>query len=483
MCSYEEKLREHFSDMIVLKSPKRTEYFRNLSMPSYLRDWLIMKFADFNGDVHFGDIASYIKQYVPNKDDFESIKYRLNTGETVKFLARISLFNDIATGKTYFEMPDFGRDAYGIVDEYVVAQYKDDLLKESECWGIIEIVRDVDYSKKKPKGIMKLIGYNKFCPYTVDLDFYREARQYFTTEEWLDVLISAVDYNPSGYESSEQKLYFLRRLLTFIERKVNIIELAPKQTGKSYVYEKISKRGWLVTSGTISRASLLYDNNKKKPGLLSCFDYVGFDEIQSMKFQQPQEIQSALKHYLEFGEIKGFSGTLVADAGVVVLGNINAGKFNTEANMVEEIHPIFRESATLDRFHGFIPGWKIPGIRQDLIADGWALNTEYFAEMLHQFRDEDVSGLLDDCLDIPSKADKRDLTAIVRLCSAFVKLIFPYATKKDDIPEDEFVKYCLNPAKDMRTVIKKQLCVVDPREFNVPGKNEIPDIRYKKVQY
>lgn len=478
MTEVEQKLREHFTDMLVLKSPKRTEYFRNLSMPSYLRDWLIMKFADDSGEVKFNEIDAYIKQYIPSKEDFESFKYRLNTGETVKFLARISVYNDILTGKTFFEMPDFGRDACGIVDEFVVNQWKDELLKESECWGIIDLVREIEYSGKKAKGVIKLISYNKFCPYKVDLDYYREARGHFTTEEWIDVLISAVDYNPEGYESTEQKLYFLRRLLPFIERRVNIIELAPKQTGKSYVYEKISKRGWLITSGTISRASLLYDNAKKRPGLLTCFDYVGFDEIQSMKFQQPQEIQSALKGYLENGEIKGFSANMAADAGVVVLGNINSTRFNTEANMVQEIHPIFRESATLDRFHGFIPGWKIPGIRQDLIANGWALNTEYFAEVLHQFRAEDVSGILDACLDIPSKSDKRDLTAIVRLCSAFVKLIFPNACNRADIPKDEFIKYCLEPAKDMRAVIKKQLCVVDPGEFNVPGKNEIPDILY-----
>lgn len=479
MTVVEKKLREHFAEMIVLKSPKRTEFFRNLSMPSYLRDWLIMKFADENGDVNFSDIDSYIKQYIPGKEAWQDFKYRLTSGETVKLLTRISVYIDISSGKTFFEMPDFGRDAFGVVTDRVVDKWRDDLLRESECWGIIELVRDVEYKGNKAVGVIKLISYNRFCPYNVDLDFYREARKQFTTEEWLDVLISAVDYNPQGYDSTDQKMFFLRRLLPFIERRVNIIELAPKQTGKSYVYEKISKRGWLITSGTISRASLLYDNAKKKPGLLTCFDYVGFDEIQSMKFQQPAEIQSALKGYLENGEIKGFSANMSAEAGVVVLGNINATRFNTESNMVEEIHPMFRESATLDRFHGFIPGWMIPGIRQDLIADGWALNTEYFAEVLHLFRDESVSSLLDECLEIPSKSDKRDLTAIMRLCSAFVKLIFPHARKKEDIPREEFIRFCLEPAKHMRATIKKQLCVVDPEEFNVPGKNGIPNITYK----
>ena len=148
--------------------------------------------------------------------------------------------------------------------------------------------------------------------------------------------------------------------------------------------------------------------------------------------------------------------------------------------MVEEINPIFRESATLDRIHGLIPGWEIPRMHRGLVANGWALNTEYFAEVLHLLRNEGIySSIVSDCLDVPEKPDTRDLTAITRLCTAFVKLIFPHARCKEDIPADEFIKYCLEPAKEMRRTIKKQLCIVDPKEFNVPGKKDIPNIQYK----
>ena len=114
-----------------------------------------------------------------------------------------------------------------------------------------------------------------------------------------------------------------------------------------------------------------------------------------------------------------------------------------------------------------------------LFNDGWALNTEYFAEVLHLLRDDlTYTTIVDECLAVPAKPDKRDLTAIKRLCTAFVKLLYPNATCKDDIPADEFIKYCLEPAKEMRGVIKKQLCIIDPKEFNVPGKKDIPDIQY-----
>jgi ATP-dependent Lon protease len=447
-----------------------------------MRDWLVMKFSDEQGEINYDSVLRYIKQYIPSREDFEQFKYQMVNGEIVRFLARIRVTVNIKNGKTVFELPDFGgtrTGAGGEVDKNVVDKWQEVLLRESENWGIIELIWGKDYSSKQGKGLIKMINYMPFCPYTVDLDYYREARKQFTTQEWIDVLISAVDYNPDGYKSEQQKLYFLRRLLPFVERRINLIELAPKGTGKSYVYQKISKRGWLISGGTVSRAALIYDNAKKTGGLITRFDFVGFDEIQSMSFDQPSQIQAALKDYMEFGEVKGFDAQMSAEAGIIILGNIHAEKFNTDVNMVEAINPIFRESATLDRFHGFIPGWEIPSIRQDLIANGWALNTEYFAEVMHELRSELIySAIVDESIIVPHNAGKRDYTAIQRLCTAFVKLIFPHATSKDDIEPNEFIKYCLEPAKQMRGVIKKQLCVVDPSEFDVPGKRDIPDIQY-----
>lgn len=478
----EDKIRTIFSEMVVLKNPKRTEFFSNLSLPSYMRDWLVMKFSDSSGSIDSESVLHYIQQYIPSREDFEQIKFQMINGEPVRFLARIRVSVNTKLGKTEFELPDFGgvkSGAGGEIKNSIVEEWQDILLKENENWGILELTWRQDFVTKQGKGIITLTGYTPFCPYTVDLEFYRDARREFTTQEWIDVLISAVDYNPKGYESESQKLYFLRRLLPFIERRVNLIELAPKGTGKSYIYQKISKRGWLIAGGTISRASLIYDNAKKMGGLITRFDFVAFDEIQTMTFDQPSQIQTALKHYMEFGEIKGFDAQMAAEAGIVVLGNIDAEKFDTNKNMVEAINPIFRESATLDRFHGVIPGWEIPRLNQDIIADGWAINTEYFAEVLHALRYElAYSTIIDECLNIPAKADQRDLVAIKRLCTAFLKLIFPQAKKKGDIAPDEFIKYCLDPAKEMRGAIKKQLCVVDPSEFDVQGKRDIPDIQY-----
>lgn len=513
----EEKIKTYFSDMVVLKDPEKAEFFSNLSMPSYMRDWLVMKFSDSQGSIDYDRTLAYIKRFIPDREEFQYIKYRLMEGSSEKLLARVRMEVNLKKNIVQFELPDFGGSrggASGIVSPEVLEKYADSLLRESENWGIIELalgntlVEDDFYYDDSSSGILLgkgkyyavddgpvddikpneiyLTNYKPFCPYKVDLDFFKEARSHFDIHEWIDVIISAVDYNPDAYLndngeiSEETKLVFLRRLLPFVEKRVNLIELAPKGTGKSYVFEKISKRGWLITGGTVSRASLIYDNAKKTGGLLTRFDYVGFDEVQSIKFEQPGQIQQALKHYMEFGEIKGFDSQMSSDAGVIVLGNIDAEKFNINKNMVDNISEVFGESATLDRFHGFIPGWEIPRMTQDMIAKGWAINTEYFAEVLHALRDDlSYAAVVEECIAAPEKADKRDMTAIKRLCTALLKLLFPNVRSKNDINPDEFIHYCLEPAKEMRAVIKKQLCIIDPVEFDVPGKRTVPDVQFK----
>ena len=483
----EDKVRDVFADMVVLKDPQRSEYFSNLSIPSYMRDWIVMKFSDDEGVVEYDSVRRYIKRYIPNRDDFEQYKFQMVNGDSVQFLARVRVSVDVKSGKTVFELPDFGGSrggASGVVAYDVADQWQATLLHDSENWGIITLLWTMEGTTTKPKGVITMIDYRPFCPYSIDLDFYREARKEFDIHEWIDVIISAVDYNPNGYVDDEghicemTKLLFLRRLLPFVEKRVNLIELAPKGTGKSYVFEKISKRGWLISGGTVSRASLIYDNAKKIGGLLTRFDYVGFDEVQSITFEQPGQIQQALKHYMEFGEIKGFDAMLTADSGVIVLGNIDADRFDINKNMVEHISEVFGESATLDRFHGFIPGWMIPRMTTGLIAKGWAINTEYFAEVMHALRDDlSYAAIVDEMINVPPKADKRHITAIKRLCTAFLKLLFPHVQSPNDIDREDFWDYCLKPAIEMRGVIYKQLCIIDPKEYSVTSK-AIPEIGY-----
>jgi len=478
--TYEDKLREHYGDMLVFKSSGNSKFFSALSIPSFMRDWLVMRFSDKNGVINKKEVSAYIKKVIPNKEQWnEYLVDMLHNDQSARFLGKIKINFDGRTKTAQFSLPDFGvpeKKGGAIVDWDVIESNREYLLSPTEVWGILEIVCEPD--ENGYQNVFKLIDFTPFCPYSIDLDYYTAARDKFTIDEWIDVLISAFDYNPKGYVSQKQKMAMIKRMLPFVEKRINLIELAPKETGKSYVFAQISKYGWLVSGGSISRAKMFFDISKKTPGLVSRYDYVALDEIQSIKFTDAMEMQGALKGYLESGEYRVGDYRGIGDAGFVLLGNIDSELMNTDVNMFEDLPEIFHESALLDRFHGFIKGWEIPKMKESLKANGWALNTEYFGEILHMLRDElSYRAVVDQLLQLPKNSATRDTEAIKRICTGLLKLLFPNATDVSKVNIDEFERYCLTPAMEMRGVIKTQLGIIDSGEF---GGSSIPEITIKE---
>lgn len=472
-----DKLRNCFDEMVVYKDLKKSNFFSALSLPSFMRDWLLKKFEDENGVFDSDELLRFVKTYLPRKDDWTAIKNRvIIENERVKFLAKVSVDIDIKTGEVSFSLPDFGLTSKDtIIEDQVWNVCKDDLVRGRETWGMVEIGyrhpedQDMGFSRKKAnsgnKGKIKLTTFKSFCPYTIDIDYYKDARSEFTTGEWIDVLLGAVDYNASGYLGDEEKkLTMLTRLLPFVEKRLNLIELAPKGTGKSYLFGRVSRFGWLSSGGVMSRAKMFYDISKRTEGLVSGNDFITLDEVQTISFTDVDEMRAALKGYLESGvfTIGNYEGT--ADAGVILCGNIKKETMDADgySNMFIELPSVFHESALIERFHGFIKGWNIPRMNDDLKISGWALNSEYFCSMLHELRDDmSYRAVVDELIEVPEAADTRDTEAVKRIATAYLKLLFPNVREPGDITALDFKRYCLDRARKMRDTIKYQLGVLD----------------------
>lgn len=459
----EEKLKEYFEDMIVYKDLQKSNFFKALSLPSFLRDWLLKMFEDENGNYDIDELTEFVHQYIPSKGDWTSIKNRIIVeGERVKLLTRISIDISIKTQEVHFSLPDFGVTSKDtIIEEFVWDKYKDELVKAKETWGVIEL--GYRYPEGKVPGKIKLVGFKNFCPYEVDLEFYKDIRDQFTIKEWIDVILGAIDYNASGYDSDEQKLAMLKRLLPFVEKRLNLIELAPKGTGKSYIFGTLSRYGFLI-GGKTTRAKLFYDIARREEGVVFFHDYIAFDEVQKVEFDHPDEMGLTLQGYMEQGTVKIGDKNDVADAGVIMMGNIMPEKMDEYNNMFEDLPSVFKDSALIDRIHGFIKGWEIPRMNEGMKICGWALNSEYFTTIMHLLRD-DVSyrSIVDELIeyDTTQKIDARDTEAVKRIATAFLKLLFPNVRSPKDISAREFNCYCLRPATKMRGVILQQLGMMD----------------------
>ncbi len=463
-----DKLRECFDDMVVYKDLKTSNFFSALSLPSFMRDWLLHRFEDESGAFNEDKLVSFVREYIPRKEDWTAIKNRIiKENERVKFLAKISVDIDIRTGEVSFALPDFGlTPKQTIIEDAVWDSCKHELVKGREAWGMLELgyrPPDDSVSPKLP-GKIRLVNFKNFCPYSIDLDYYKDVRGEFTTAEWIDILLGAVDYNASGYKNEEEKLTMLTRLLPFVEKRLNLIELAPKGTGKSYLFGRVSRFGWLSSGGVMSRAKMFYDISKRTEGLVAGNDFITLDEVQTISFSDVDEMRAALKGYLESGVFTVGNYEGVADAGVILCGNISKEIMDNDGttNIFVELPTVFHDSALIERSHGFIKGWHIPRMNDDMKVSGWALNSEYFCAILHELRsDTTYRAIVDKLINVPEAADTRDTEAVKRIATAYLKLLFPNVRKVEDISARDFNRYCLRRACKMRATIKMQLGILD----------------------
>ena len=473
----QQKVRQYFSAMSIYKDPKATNsIFAGRNLPSFVKDYLLKRYLNIStGEIDTLGLNAFLDKVIPANGG--TVKDDILAGKEVTLLARFSIYIDLVKGEKQFAISDYGiKQREGIIPDYVYAKHPGELV-DGEKWGIVKLCLLPDDDNDK-KNHVRMVDFKPFKPYSsVDIEYLREARQHFTNEEWFDVLLSAMEYDPDGFTSMTQKMEFLTRLLIFIEPRLNVIELAPKGTGKSYVFGNLSKYGWLVSGGKVTRAKLFYDKQKQQNGIIKNHDFTVFDEIQTIIFQEPAEIQAALKSYLESGKTTIDNNEFTSECGLMLMGNIplSANRLPISPNYFDSLPNNFKESALLDRFHSFIEGWKLPRVNDSMIFNGWTINVEYFSEILHTMRIQNSYGLLfDELVEFEAKSDVRDSKAIKRIATAYMKLFFPHWQKVEDVDKEMFNLYCLQPAIYRRGIIKEQCHLIDS-EF----KARMPEVRVK----
>lgn len=459
-----EKIRKYFSAMSIFKDPERTNsIFAGRNLPAFVKDFLLKRYLNIQtGEIDTLALTQFLNQVVPSNGG--SVKDKIVSGEEVVLLARFIINIDLNKGIKQFSIPDYGiKLKEGIIPEYTYNKHKGELV-DGEKWGIIKLCLLLDDDGKKYH--VQMVDYKPFRPYSsVDVNYLAEARQHFTTQEWMDVLLSAMEYDPDGFTNMTQKMEFLTRLLIFAEPRLNVIELAPKGTGKSYVFGNLSKYGWLVSGGKVTRAKLFFDKTKQQNGIIKNHDFTVFDEIQTIVFQEPAEIQAALKSYLESGKTTIDNQEFTSECGLMLMGNIPLTEQHRPVSpfYFNSLPENFRESALLDRFHCFIEGWLLPRINTSMIFKGWTINVEYFSEIMHTMRTQNIyNQIYDELVEIAPNTDTRDSKAVKRIATAYMKLLFPHWRTLELVNKQEFETFCLNPAIHRRGIVKQQCHYIDP---------------------
>ena len=309
-----------------------------------------------------------------------------------------------------------------ITDE-LIAQYPE--LLYGGLWGSASLTYDT--SMPRPKIVVE--AFEAFQVTDVDVEEFRQARQRFSLDEWIELLLTSAGYRPEAFPTRRHKLLAICRLVPLVQPNVNLIEMGPRGTGKSYLLRNLSTRVFLLAGARATPAVLLYDLNKRQIGIVGRKKVVVFDEIGATAFPD-KSLVASLKDYMESGNISRGGRSLVADCSLVFAGNLNLdadGQLPSRRyqHYFETLPAELCDSAIADRIHGFIPGWELPKISDAVLADGVGLVSDYFGEILGGLRREVAfSDYVRKNLSLKN-ATIRDQTSIERISAGLLKMLFP----------------------------------------------------------
>ena len=451
--SLADKVERVFRGLVIDKRRLPASQLQKRGVPAYVGEWLLDTLVPGRGELTSEEaqkVRDWAAKYVPGPNDQQVIKHRLLQGETIKVLTPVQVEVNLNRGTRYAKLSLLGIDSAAISDE--LPSIYPDLLRQG-MWGVVELLSTGDG-----------VAIQSFRPMqaTVNIRLYKEARSAFTLDEWLRLMLLSMGYAPEFFTAPEQ-LLLLVRLLPLVQKNLHLIELAPKATGKSYLFENISSRVRLVSGGNVTPAVLFVNNATGQWGLLARFAVVVLDEVQTLKFEKPEEIVGGLKGYLANGKLtRGGLYETSSDCSFVLLANIQLDENQqpiVSSSLVEHLPSFMRETAFLDRIKGLLPGWRIRKLSKEAFANSVGLKADFFGDALLALREDlEIDQYCARRIRVRgARPYARNEIAIQSLASGMMKVLFPHG----DLTDWEFEYYCVRPAVELRQLIWDELYQLD----------------------
>lgn len=481
------KLLEHFGGKIVRKD-LTSLMKRGANVPTFVLEYLLGMYCSTDDDDAIREGLDRIRRILSENyvrpDESERIKSKIReSGQFTiidKVSARLDEYSDLYVAQFTnlniepFVMPaDYVRDYTKILQGGIwcimrIAYNRADVEEDDFGDDVFGDERPKKKSSKKkrtpadsPFSVMSLTPIQ--MP-NLDLEGLIEQRQYFSRDEWMDVLLRSAGYEPNVLTERE-RLHFIERMVPLVERNYNLCELGPRGTGKSHIYKEVSPYAILLSGGQTTTANLFGRMNARgaaRLGLVSHWDCVTFDEVAGMRFKDVRAVQ-ILKDYMASGSFARDRDQINADASMVFEGNIN----DSVANVLKTTHlfdpfpPEFNDdSAFFDRIHYYLPGWEVPKMRSDLLTEHYGLITDCLSEFCKEMRRRDCTHLIDRYFRLNSDFNKRDEIGVRKTFSGLAKLLFP-----DQKMEKEDVRWLLEYSIEGRRRVKEQLKIMAGVEF------------------
>lgn len=438
-----------------------------LPVPTYVLEYLLGQYCASDDEELIGEGLEKVKQVIKNnyvhRAESESIKGLIREKSKHRVIDKVTVVLNEKKDEYQATFANLGLTGVPIGTDYVRKNPK--LLSGNGVWCIVVIgyLPGENVKTRWEIQTLKPIQISK-----IDLQEYIEQRQKFTTEEWIDFLVQTVGLNPETFNRRE-KLITLARLLPHLENNFNFMELGPKGTGKSHVFQELSPYGVLVSGGDVTSARLFVkmSGNREVLGLVGYWDVVAWDEFEQQKGRPADAVLiDTMQNYLANKSFNRGKGTHEASASMAFVGNTKhtVPYMLQNTHLFESIPTSFIKGAFLDRIHLYNPGWEIRMLKKNSFSKGYGLITDYIAAVFHELRNDDRTNILRDYAVFDGSLSERDHLAIRKTFSGMMKLIYPDGKMTDD-EAYELVDF----AAEGRKRVKDQLYIIDETFINEPA--------------
>lgn len=430
-----------------------------LPVPTYVLEYLLGQYCASNDEEVITEGLEKVKKVIQNnyvhRADAEAIKGTIREKGKHRVIDKVTVTLNEKSDEYHAHFANLGLTNIPIGTQYVTSNPK--LLSGNGVWCIVTIgyIPGEDVKVRWEIQTLKPVQISN-----VDVQEYIEQRKLFTTEEWLDFMMHTVGLNPDKFNRRE-KLITLARLLPHVENNFNFMELGPKGTGKSHVFQELSPYGVLVSGGDVTSARLFVkmSGNREILGLVGYWDVVAWDEFEQQKGRSVDAVLiDTMQNYLANKSFNRGKGTHEASASMVFVGNTKhtVPYMLKNSHLFESIPTSFIKGAFLDRIHLYNPGWEIKMLKKDSFSKGYGLITDYIAAILHELCNNDLTALLKEYARFDASLSERDHLAIRKTFSGMIKLIYPNGRMTDE-EAYELIDF----AAESRKRVKDQLYIID----------------------
>lgn len=430
-----------------------------LPVPTYVLEYLLGQYcaSDDENVIQEGieKVKEVIRNNYVNRADAEQIKGKIREKGKFRIIDKVTVTLNEKNDEYHASFANLGLSRVPLATQYVTQNPK--LLSGNGVWCIITIgyIPGEDVKVRWEIQTLKPIQISN-----IDLQDFIDQRKNFTTEEWIDFLIHTVGLNADKLNRRE-KFITLARLLPHIENNFNFMELGPKGTGKSHVFQELSPYGVLVSGGDVTSPRLFVRMSGKgeELGLVGYWDVVAWDEFEQQKGRNVDAVLiDTMQNYLANKSFNRGKGTHEASASMVFVGNTKhtVPYMLKNTHMFESIPSSFIKGAFLDRIHLYNPGWEIRMLKKDSFSKGYGLITDYIAAVLHELRNHDWTDKLKEYALFDGSLSERDHLAIRKTFSGMLKLLYP-----DGNVSDEEAYELVDFAAESRKRVKDQLYKID----------------------